>query len=273
MRGVSRHGFTFIELMFAVVVLGIGMIGVAAALSVGSAQVQNTFDESIAARVAAGAYATLSHVMTKQNASALGNTGYVSFDSVSLLKTALQKELLSSSDRRYAWIPMYRLDPNNDALAQVIVVVVRCVSGTEYTAADVDPKRPDPLGVNPPTLAPRSMNVTITPRSSSPSAGQYDVDTVAFDSSPRMDVLASGAILVPAGAEDAGRIFKLGELLDAKAHVWSLAPGYDCGQNGGGYAGSALVVGRGYADPNDPSGAFAGASQAVAAYSMMVELR
>ena len=50
MRNDSRRaGFSFVELLFAMAVLSIGMIGVAAAVYVGVDQTKSTLDETAAA--------------------------------------------------------------------------------------------------------------------------------------------------------------------------------------------------------------------------------
>ena len=265
MRCVSKRGFTFIEVMFAVMVLGIGLIGLAAALTVGSANVQSTFDDSTAARVAASAYATLSQTMTQANTTP--SDSYQGFDLSPSLNDAVKSQLILSSDPRFAWIPVYIRPDGNSTLAQVIIVAVRCESGSQYTSADIAPAHDDPSGINPPTLSARSMTVTAAP---DPTGGP---DRVTFAADTPM--IAPGAIIISKssdGSTPAGRIFKIGELIDGTQHIWSLAPGYDLhGQ--GGYDGAAIVVGRAYADPNNPAGGFAGGSQALAAYAMMIQLQ
>jgi hypothetical protein len=155
-RKLKISGYSFPEVMFAVVVLGIGFIMIAAIFPVAIAQSKSTADESTAAAMARGAANTLSRlayntqtvppppVLMWPTGAAGGGPSFPGivrpFDLTTEAWTQTRGTLISFEDPRYAYVPLYRRDgdpvlpllPNPRGLvdnkAQVYIFVVQCRS-------------------------------------------------------------------------------------------------------------------------------------------------
>lgn len=158
----SRRGFSFSELLFAVMILGIGFIMIAAIFPVGLTQSKANFDETHAAAVARGAIAQISAhaqasafpsggVTPLQVFNDTGNDDYTT-------KIA-HANMIQSADPRYAWVGLYR---RINKTAQVIVVVVN---------------RSDPFDANPVATANREFQVNDYVRRLEPRPVLLDVAT------------------------------------------------------------------------------------------------
>mgnify|MGYP000082518661 CR=1 FL=1 len=169
---ILRHGFTFTEVLFAVILLGIGFIMVAGMLPVATVQSQETMDQTIAAQVAKGAAEVLDwfateHTMpqTIDTLQAIGNSvrGNDSWaplwgfrdtyrygdksantrvpDAVAAWQQVCGK-MIHTADPRYAWTAVYSRQwksslTRSSPYAQVVIVVGRCRHKSRYDATDV----------------------------------------------------------------------------------------------------------------------------------------
>ena len=126
-RLARSSGFSFVELLFAVMILGIGLIMVAAIFPAGLSQTKSNFDEtqiSAAARAAEGKLAGSAFLSDFDTADNMVYPLQASTGSPSLVQLA-QSNMVNSSDPRYAWVGFYKrakAAPNN--LAQVMFVGV-----------------------------------------------------------------------------------------------------------------------------------------------------
>lgn len=150
----QRYGFSFAEVMFAVVILGVGFIMIAAMFPVALHQSKSTADETSAAAGAlaaanfADAIATKTAMASYPNCIALPtpatSVGVPPWAVSSALWFKIRGNVISADDPRYAWIPFYYhgLDyslTGNPALpyAQLTMVCVQSTLKPIFDPTDV----------------------------------------------------------------------------------------------------------------------------------------
>jgi len=179
-RDYVRSGFSFVEILFAIMILGIGFIMVAAMLPPAVIQTQETVDQTVASQVAKNAAEILEQVANNQTMPSTTSIYSVFqpsaapiwvFGDVSKYKDAdaaryawqsIKGKMIYGSDPRYAFTTMYsrefRADSNNQAsppsYAQVYVLVLRARNRDEYSLADVSGEFPN--------LRPREVDIELT---------------------------------------------------------------------------------------------------------------
>lgn len=153
-----RRGFSFTEVLFAVVILGIGFIMVAGIFPVAIQQSKLTIDETTGAAIARGSVSYLQRAMT-DNAGGTGATNcppaqegtlpatqygivqqlsYVLPNANASLVTALRGSQVLPEDPRYAFVGLYRrggISTAPDSAAQLYVFAVQFTVGSVYNAA------------------------------------------------------------------------------------------------------------------------------------------
>jgi hypothetical protein len=177
-----RRAFSFAEVMFAVIILGVGFIMVAAMFPVAIRQSKSNADEAgsaAAGRAAANAFA---QNIRDTTAIPLGMTNTAASPTavnqvvVSLpmrisgveapttldLWDAVRGNVISATDPRYAWVPFYfrGKDNANNKLpsAQLILICVQSTLSPTFQTADVQPTGTAPVRAN---LRGRPVRVTI----------------------------------------------------------------------------------------------------------------
>src|SRR5687767_8061173 len=111
-RRARQRGFNFAEVLFAVMILGIGFIMVAAIFPVALMQTKTTQEETTGASIARGGANYLEQVAA--DATMPGTNGAV----ISLDRVAAVRGMMAlSADSRYAWVPFYRRTGPADATA------------------------------------------------------------------------------------------------------------------------------------------------------------
>ena len=149
----TRRGFTFTEILFAVLILGIGFILVAAIFPVALRQTQVTSEETVAATIGKGGVSYLAKYNTQSYWSAtaaaadglvhpIGPTAVASepIPTNTTLWPLISGNLILPSDPRYAWIPMYRQAPNQ-SYVQVILIGVQTRNRSFYDPMILRPVR------------------------------------------------------------------------------------------------------------------------------------
>jgi hypothetical protein len=211
-RDAGATAFSFAEVMFAVVILGIGFIMIAAIFPVAMQQSQITTDESTAASIARQATNTISALpktypdplydpgtpsvwpdepmslslfpATVKNHSVGSTAGSVHPPAVVALLSAarwdaVRNDLILPSDQRYAYVPFYRRE-NNSTVAQLIIVGVAIRNRSVYQST-LDTVAPSG-GISSPAIAagvfgtPATTTVypdSITVTTNSPRPGFY----------------------------------------------------------------------------------------------------
>lgn len=247
---ISRRGFSFTEVLFAVMILGIGFIMVAAIFPVAIQQAKTSTEETTGAAVARGAATLLEQIATNSTMPATGLSNIVvgpDYDGLPpvfppgdvdsdgyTISLALRGSLIATSDSRYAWVPFYRRagDPANRAtwspVAQVFMVPVLMRNQSEFS------------------IAPLVVQETGNKMGQAPILGDMldgqngAADTIEFRSN--LDVPSEGAYVIIADATRPGqtrwnlqmaphlhgRIYRLGNRSpDNPAAKWELMPGFD----------------------------------------------
>ena len=171
-RGRGR-GFSFTEILFAVMVLGIGFIMIAAMFPITIRQTQASMEDSQGANEAKAAMACLSTVASDQNfpptvppfgngqKPKLGNPAQVFSMTLAPYKTgsnipilpgymAIRGNFINPSNPRVAWVPLYRRGVHDngtgeavgDSYAQVFIFAIQSRNRTQYSpGVDPDPTR------------------------------------------------------------------------------------------------------------------------------------
>lgn len=164
---VTRHssfanrGFSFTELLFAVMILGIGFILVAAIFPVGLAQTKSNFDETHTAALARSGAAEVGRVAYDTDfTSGILTPLQTLNNNTSATSRIAHANMISPSDPRYAWVGLYRKVSGSDKTAQLCMVLVNrsqpfigTISGANNDSFDIaDSVRP---------LEPRRVSVDI----------------------------------------------------------------------------------------------------------------
>jgi prepilin-type N-terminal cleavage/methylation domain-containing protein len=271
---LRRRGFSFTEVMFAVIILGIGFIMVAAIFPVAIQQTRLTVDESAAASVARQATSVLEQVMAGSEKAAGGNplfpataVGAGAPPSVFPIRpngvmpgnapppelwAQVRGSLISASDPRFAWTMLYRRAPGSQ-FVQVYIFVLQQRNRTVFDARDLEG--------TPANLQPRRVTVRTIPAAS----GSPEPDTIAVTvPNQRFDVEGAFVVTADATAADpsgAGRIYRLGTYrgpASGGGELYEVDPGYDVPDSAlvPVFNGNAWLVGRGFeagAPPNGPA--------------------
>jgi Tfp pilus assembly protein PilV len=295
---------TFIEVLFAVIILGVGFIMIAGVFPVAIQQTQSNIDESTASALARGAVQTLMNLnMRSYNPNSGSSSAQAPAYSIRdgdpsatlNMWRAVRGNVISVADPRYAWVAFY-VCPNNASYARIDIVVTRCRNQSIYNQYDDTDRWPNDLtSGNPATLEGQLLsNISIQsyPDPLNPSTDPLNPRLVYYlpDSKPgahgnSWDAVASMAYLIVqtdstnAGATN-GYIFRIGNY-DPTHQGWQLLPGNDLTglityasgspQVITGISGNAYIVGRGYSIPRSP-GNFDGPAQDVAAYTTFIPM-
>lgn len=264
--------FTLTEVMFAVMILGIGFIMLAAMFPVAIQQAKQTAQETTGAALAKNASESLRQIFVSCNQYLsvtgpggvtpqvwsprdLRNTDAIARDRLWL---ALRGNLISSQDPRYAFVPLYLRGQNvagrPNPFVQVFLFAVASNASEGYVA-ETGLFRYNASGTGLPndtttnnyraTLEPKPVRVDLLHALVSPNG----VDQITISDSAVPQVMMLGAYLaagegayvvisnsVPLGANIGnGRIYKLGSALPtalANTLVFQLAPGYELDTTG-----------------------------------------
>lgn len=273
-RSLRRGGFSFTEVLFAVMILGIGFILIAGIFPVAISQTALSQDDTIGAATARGAvaaYSSLPYLGTM-----IPNDGLVhrftddtfnvpidSTTSVAVKPWSLVKgNQVLKDDQRYGWVAMVRREtqdmrgqPPGNAL--LIVVPIQLRGEAAFTPADATQ-----FGANntaAATLMPVPIQVVLTNSDTDPDqcvvSGTY------------AEAAAPGAVVVLRN----GRIYRLGELVDGSTSTYTMLPGNDLASNAESTTSAvdAYVVGRRHVG----GGRFEGPSMAIGTYVTYIQLR
>ncbi|MDB5332182.1 MAG: hypothetical protein JWP03_3333 [Phycisphaerales bacterium] len=321
-----RPGFSFTEILFAVMILGIGFIMIAAMFPVAIKQTASTAEETVAAAIArsgadylqktaiptglflpptlassppAGApvpppvgpsvfYGQVWSFHDDRMANSLILPQPQGAQLRDIAWAAAAGNLLLPSDRRYAWVPMYRRDRYwkngnlvNSNFAQVIVIATQVRNRSTYGPEDFS-LLGTPAMAN---LQPRLLGASFTYNSnpSIPDQVTFTADGAGPVNGPAF--VAEGAYVVvsddtgaASGGGCNGYIYRVGN--NISGDTWELAPGNDMksatfrpiNATGGPVTVKVLVVGRGYADPASGNTAPTGPAMDIAVYTTFIRV-
>lgn len=262
-RAPRRHrGFTFTEVLFAVMLLGVGFIMLAGIFPVAIRQAQSSVEQTNAAAIARLAADTLRPLATLETLPVTGNE---------VRQLPPRRELLRgcvlTQDRRFAWTALYRRRANTN-YAELIILVARVRGADQFATLPF-------------------VTGQITEQAAVEATFNWDgvngVSTVNFideDGAAVEDgyvVCATPDLGDPSIVAHVGNVYRLG--FRQSGNTWSLQPG-------AWYTGSSnlnckvFVFGRaGALDGSTPNpfdaipGSFSGASQAIGVYTTILPLR
>jgi hypothetical protein len=273
--------------MFAVIILGIGFIMVAAIFPVAIQQTRLTVDESAAAGIARDAGALLQRIAQGSETAAgptpgqplfpkTGNAGTGApppavfsvrtdgFGQPSVgvpatppieLWNRVRGNMVVASDPRYAWTAMYSRE-DGAPFIRVYVIVMQQRDRTAFERLDLDPNPPSAAANLQPRLLP---GVVATPGNAA--AGQPATVAIPDALAP---FAAEGAFLIVANStapapvgEYNGQVFRLGVFRgknDAgNADLYELDPAYDVpAAAAAGFTADVWMVGRGFVPGSNP---------------------
>ena len=133
LQAPRRRGFSFTEVLFAVMVMGIGFIMIAAMFPVTIRQQQTTLEETVGASTANMALAYLQSSDAIKNLNQLGNRWEVcevfsageNRDSRNMdVWETISGNFVLPENPRVAWVPLFRRPGNESNVAQVYMFVV-----------------------------------------------------------------------------------------------------------------------------------------------------
>jgi type II secretory pathway pseudopilin PulG len=223
-RGVGARGFSFTELLFAVMIMGIGFIMIAAIFPASLNQTKSNYDESVSASAARAAVASLSRIALKEQLPPTVAPFYVTplqrvTGAGKQVAEAVEKNMISPADPRYAWVGFYHR-PNDVALAQVFVFLLNRSDPFTLTDFAVTPNTPAGYTANSKLLEPRRVEVDCLPEYIElrpfTTGARADEQSNIFAAAPGAFVLVSnpGLAARPADAPRfIGGVYRLGDRL------------------------------------------------------------
>jgi Tfp pilus assembly protein PilV len=254
--GRFRGGFTFTEILFAVMLLGIGFVMLAGMFPVAIHQTQQNVQEASARSLAQATVAELRQRAEVFSAYQVGDPLYGPLNLADF-------HPIMRSDPRIAVVPVYhRAQGSNQA--HVIVFCVQVRNTTEFSVNDLSPPG-GPIA----NLQPRPLLATITAP-----------DTIEFDGN-FVDAVAENAFVVVADDNTAqgfgnGRIYRIGRRVTG--NLWQLAAGYHLAGAGENLTNATVyVMGRGLRDPSsawdENDNPFEGPAMDIGIYSATIVIR
>jgi hypothetical protein len=282
----GRRAFAFTEILFAVMILGLGFIMIAAMFPVTISQTQATVQETAAAGTARAAYESLARLSSLDKLDATGNGplaqcplwpinavgGPQGKANVAQAWAALAGNFINSQNPRYGWTALYRRSSTDNGAAQVIIITTQNRSRGEYLFPNPGNAFNDilrPKATVEAVLEPKLVYVTqINVRADGADIYINPSSDPAKALSTRVDgVVAEGAYLVLADVSTSsnplpktlnGRIIQLGPRVNFdtsptaplvfKAQAGSKLLGNENFIASGNKGVTAYVVGRGYSD-------------------------
>jgi hypothetical protein len=281
--------------MFAVVVMGIGFIMVAAMFPVAIRQRQQATDESISATIGQQARQTLSRVATSSRFLVPSAPVPDNMVTTVQLTTAapgiptwdfIRDSLVLGSNPRYGWAPVYRRHLGN-SYAEVLYFVAQSTNTPTYTSIDstIAANAPaDPVTV--PTLCPKTVNVTVAYSAAPPSL--MNIQSVSTTGANEAEAaVVNGFIIVNNTnfAVNDVKVYRLGDFKSVDTtttpptYQFELQPGNDPTNTNESNDGShptftAYILGKSLQNPafryNSTSNPYVGSAQDIAVFRTLV---
>lgn len=281
-----RTAFTLTEVMFAVILLGIGFIMVAAMFPVAIQQNRTTSEQTAATQLARAAISNLQQVATDDT---MPGQTQATPRMNSALWRAIEGSLINADDPRYAWTALYAREANAQ-FAQVFVFTLqarnRPVFETEDTLRPWDESETNRYPAN---LEPKPALVHVLSGFPVDQITIYDLpsDPSAPARVSAREASVEAAYVVIASGSERGRVLRVGRPVNRAEGVWELAPGSDLPDSIGSIPAKnpdetlpppveAYIIGRGYSRLSskyvDPP-TFEGAAMDVMMFTGFVRVR
>jgi hypothetical protein len=182
-----RPGFSFIEVLFAVILLGIGFIMIAGIFPVAIQQSTASANETAGQLICRDAIRMIAQAASAYGGSALfpstvqtGNTtgSVIPFPYTSgtgTLYQALGPNAFFSADKRYGWVGFYRRDSATSPYVQVFVIALENPNFPNYVVTGQTGTPLVTTGVVPPPIPPLTYNQAPTAATNPPTPSNYIV--------------------------------------------------------------------------------------------------
>ncbi len=218
-HNTRARGFSFVEILFAVMILGIGFIMLAAMFPVAIVQQQATIGEANAQAVARGVMQSVQAFFDPRlpSANPLPVSSIPIAPAVATVEFTAQppaapftfdpffSSRVIASDPRFAWAPLYQKDPATLTTAKLYVFVLKSSVNERYTSGDVT------TGAINPKLNTAMLNYQ--------DAAEDDAQTIEFTGVPLM--AAEGCFVV---ARVSGRVYRLGSRSLTNPAKYAISP-------------------------------------------------
>lgn len=253
------RGFSFVEILFAIAILGVGFIMIAGVFPVAIQQTKLTQEEASAQVIAQNANALMSATFASgvpQNTPPHTAGGW-NWNMQHFLAD-INASRISTSDARYAWIPLYQYKNTAPASVQFVPIVIQSRNTPTFTGDGDTTKTAQLLN----HLVPVQCKVAVVA-----GGGTNGVPRIYFQKSeyegnnPALDqaVAEGGVVALKDGTTQILRIgLKIQDDFNGFS-VWDAEPGTTLSTSYGvappdpGAAGvDAWLIGRGLADPAQP---------------------
>ncbi|HYE21724.1 MAG TPA: type II secretion system protein [Tepidisphaeraceae bacterium] len=280
-----RRGFNFTEVMFAVMILGLGFIMVAAMFPVTIRQTATNMEEAAAANLVKGAVQAIQSVANEDTFPTTGTGDKAAVMPLSPAKFAQhysRGNAISAQNPRYGWVALYKrptLDTGDAPYAQVFVIALQNRNRAAYSF--------DPLGVNDlarpagqpyATLEPREVKVAVK--------WNLTASEIEFKSPSGVEIIVAPGTYVVIGNDGLsganagllnGRIYLVGNPIDESTGKYELVPGSDQDLGGGKQDpdlnnATAYIVGRGYTNPGANDYTYSGPAQDIGVYTTFIRV-
>jgi hypothetical protein len=286
-------GFSFTEVLFAVMVLGIGFIMIAAIFPVTIRQTQTTMEETNAAIQGKAALAYLQSIASEVTfpvtaASPNAVAKVVAFNEDKATAEAfhaIRGNYISSINPRLAWVPLYMrgydANGNQSAFAQVFMIPVQSRVRSQYytqppTGQLSDLEAPTGgSGQKTANLEAHKVELKMkwdTTEGVGLERGLLEITSTASSTLSGPECAAAGAYVVIAEGTYSGRVYQLGTF-DADLNQWTLAAGGDMNFAADAPTGTvtAFIVGKGKLEL-DGSSEVGGSAQDTGIYIGFVQI-
>lgn len=239
-RHSRARGFSFTELLFAVMIMGIGFIMIAAIFPVGLAQSKSNLDETQASTIARAAVAAVeSNAKDADFPDNAAATPLQASTNATLVRS-VHSNMISPSDPRYAWTALYRREPTTDFAQLILFVVNRSEPFTskDFVASNgvrrLEP-RPIQVSVSNGEITISNDGFTDGNQSNASAAlpGAFIVigdDRLAGDAGMAISEDGTATAVVAGSVEGRmnGRVYRLGNQISANR--FEFMPGYEFGE-------------------------------------------
>lgn len=218
----KSRGFSLPEVMFAIMILGIGFIMVAAMFPVAMQQAKDSHDETTAAEVVKSAVNIIQNGLNAAPANEPLPTAdlYAQAENVLFWRNAtygIRGSVIYEPDPRYAWTALYCRRAGAPFI-QVAIFVISSTDGRPFTAADVVPPA---SGV--PNLWPRRVEIQVL--GTTPDQVVVRKDTTGTPLYDARGAVVENAYLLAENGDTFRIASYVGPGAVADTDVWQLYPG------------------------------------------------
>lgn len=242
------RGFSFVEILFAIAILGVGFIMIAGVFPVAIQQTKLTQEEATAQVVETNANALMSGAFVSGvPTGTTAWTGGWNWDR-NVFQMDIDASRITASDPRYAWIPLYQYYGGSPRTLQFVPIVVQARNTQTFdpVPGDTDSAQMKQRYENVlKSLVPVPCKLTVTNGGTQIEFKEFFWDGSSEDEAGKA-VVEGAVIALRSGST---KIVRLG--LKVSDKVWNLEAGSTFGKDIGTASApvEAWLIGRGLADP------------------------